>query len=179
MRWRGRELFEDSNTTLAASIRAQLLGCLIVGIPVAVGFAVIRMPYPLVLGVLAAALEFIPRVGHLIFMGIALLAASVGGHSSGAAVFLSVAALRTLEDDAISPRIVRRGIHLHPLSVILAIPVVAILTTVHRHWLEFEGSDGLVADLLQPVEKAAAAPPIPPEPAVRKDPQEAQVVPTH
>jgi membrane-associated protease RseP (regulator of RpoE activity) len=72
----------------------------------------------------------------------------------------------------IYPRLIGQGIHLHPMAVILAIlcgaelagvagiflaiPVIALLTVSYGHWLEHRGSEGLVSDLLQPVEKVLA-----------------------
>lgn len=61
------------------------------------------------------------------------------------------------------PRIVREGIHLHPLAVILSvlageqiagisgvflsIPVVALLTVLYRHILDHRGKKGLFAEM--------------------------------
>jgi predicted PurR-regulated permease PerM len=83
-------------------------------------------------------------------------------------VLLFLGTLRLAQDYVIFPRLVRRGIHMHPLGVILAIlcgaelagiagiflaiPVVAVLTVGYRHWLEHRGSAGLVTDLLNPAE---------------------------
>jgi len=77
------------------------------------------------------------------------------------------------QDYVIFPRLVRRGIQMHPLGVILAllsgaefaglagifleIPVVAVLSVSYRHWLEYRGSEGVVADLLQPVPASRVA----------------------
>ena len=154
---RGHRLFEELNATLAAYIRAQLLACLLVGGLCGVGFAVLGIPYPVLLGVLAGVLEFIPLVGPLV---LATVAAVVGAlHAPILALwavgFLGV--LRLVEDYVIYPRLLRRGIHLHPLAVILAVlagaeldgvagmflsvPTVALATVVYRHWLEWRSSD--------------------------------------
>jgi predicted PurR-regulated permease PerM len=61
--------------------------------------------------------------------------------------------LRLVQDYAIYPRLIRHGLHLHPLAVImavlagaelggvagifLAVPTVAIASVVFRHWLEW------------------------------------------
>ena len=150
---RGHRLFEELNATLAAYIRAQLLACVLVGSLCGVGFAVLGIPYPVLLGVLAGVLEFIPLVGPLV---LATVAAVVGAlHDPKLALwaigFLGV--LRLVEDYLIYPRLIRRGIHLHPLAVILAVlagaeldgvagmflsvPTVALATVVYRHWLEW------------------------------------------
>ena len=155
---RGHRLFEELNATLAAYIRAQLLACVLVGSLCGVGFAVLGIPYPVLLGVLAGVLEFIPLVGPLV---LATVAAVVGAlHAPMLALwavgFLGV--LRLVEDYVIYPRLMRRGIHLHPLAVILAVlagaeldgvagmflsvPTVALATVVYRHWLEWRSGDG-------------------------------------
>jgi len=168
VRGRGAELFEDLNDTLADYIRAALLGCLLIGVVCTIGFMTIGVPYALLLGVLAGLLEFIPLVGPLVVaLGTSLIA---GFHSTAqaVAVLFFLGSLRLVQDYVIFPRLVRRGIHMHPLGVILAIlcgaelagiagiflaiPVVAVLSVSYRHWLEHRGSAGLVTDLLNPAE---------------------------
>jgi predicted PurR-regulated permease PerM len=123
--------------------------------------------------VLAGLLEFIPLVGPLVVaLGTGLVA---GVHSTGqaVAVLLFLGTLRLVQDYVVFPRLVRRGIHMHPLGVILAIlcgaelagiagiflaiPVVAVLSVSYRHWLEHRGSAGLVTDLLNPPEPGKSA----------------------
>ena len=65
LRWRGDEFFEDINHTLAAYIRAQLTACFIIGAVCSIGFWLIGLPSPLVLGLMAGILEFVPLVGPL------------------------------------------------------------------------------------------------------------------
>jgi predicted PurR-regulated permease PerM len=160
---RGHRLFEELNATLAAYIRAQLLACVLIGTLCGVGFALLGIPYPVLLGVLAGVLEFIPLVGPLV---LATVAAVVGAlHAPMLALwavgFLGV--LRLVEDYVIYPRLMRRGIHLHPLAVILAVlagaeldgvagmflsvPTVALATVVYRHWLEWRSGDDEVNGL--------------------------------
>ncbi len=173
IRWRGDELFQDINSTLAAYIRAQLIACLIIGTICGVAFAVFDVRYALVLGVVAGFLEFIPLLGPLV---VAIVAGTVAGFDSGTkavAVLAFLGVLRIVQDYVLYPRIIGSGIHLHPLAVILAIlaghelagvagiflaiPVIAVLTVSYRHWLEHRGSAGIVAELLRPAETPAAA----------------------
>src|SRR5438132_3297363 len=168
-RWRGDEFFQDVNSTLAAYIRAQLTACLLVGAISTLGFALIGLPSPLVLGFISGALEFIPLVGPLmVVLLVALLAILHSGFAMALVVALFLGVLRIVQDYVIYPRIVGQGIHLHPLEVILAIlfgaglagvsgiflaiPVIAILTVSYRHWLEHRGSES-IAEVL---EEAAA-----------------------
>lgn len=152
LRWRGDDFFQDVNSTLAAYVRAQLIACLVIGAACTVGFAAIGVPYAIVLGIAAGLLEFIPLAGPLTIGVLAVLVASFqsAGHAVATLLFLGV--LRILQDYVIYPRLVRRGIHLHPLAVILAIlcgaelgglagiflsiPIVAIVSVAVRHWRE-------------------------------------------
>ena len=173
-RWRGDEFFQDVNSTLAAYIRAQLVACFLIGLICTLGFLLMGVPYPLVLGILAGLLEFIPLVGPLTLAIIAALISSFYSVNLALGVLLFLGILRIVQDYVIYPRIIGQGIHLHPLAVILAIlagaelagitgiflaiPVIAIATVSYRHWLEHRGSEGLVADLLKPAEDAVTAP---------------------
>ena len=181
-RWRGDEFFQDVNSTLAAYIRAQLTACLFIGLVCALGFSLLGLPGPLVMGFIAGLFEFVPLVGPLAVAILAtLLAVLHSGLFSALLVLLFLGVLRIAQDYVIYPRLIGKGIHLHPLAVIfailsgaelagiagifLAIPVVAILTVSYRHWLEHRGSEGL-ADLLEAPpagESAATEPSLPPD----------------
>jgi predicted PurR-regulated permease PerM len=158
IRWRGDEFFQDVNSTLAAYIRAQLTACLLIGVLSSLGFALIGLPSPLVLGLMAGMLEFVPLVGPLSVAILAVLLALLhSGFGMALIVLLFLGVLRIVEDYVIYPRIIGVGIHLHPLAVILAIlagaeiagvagiflaiPVIAIITVSYRNWLEHRGSE--------------------------------------
>ncbi|MEP6769631.1 MAG: AI-2E family transporter [Acidobacteriota bacterium] len=161
LRWRGREFFEDVNGALASYVRAQLIACVIVGAACTIGFAIIGIPYAVVLGIAAGLLEFIPLAGPLTVGILAVVFAFFHSPAQALAVFLFLAILRLLEDYVVYPRIIGRGIHLHPLAVILAIlcgaelggltgiflsiPVVAILSVAFRHWREHQAEDAAIA----------------------------------
>jgi predicted PurR-regulated permease PerM len=181
-RWRADEFFQDVNSTLAAYIRAQLTACLLIGTICTLGFIALGVPFSLVLGVMAGFFEFIPLVGPLVVAVVATLVASFSPDTStysGLWVLLFLGTLRIIHDYAIYPRLVGQGVHLHPVAVILAIlaghelagiagiflsiPLIAIATVSYRHWLEHRGSEGLVAEILQPAEETAPAPEPPDE----------------
>ncbi|MFS8087445.1 MAG: AI-2E family transporter, partial [Acidobacteriota bacterium] len=89
LRWRGDEFFQDVNSTLAAYIRAQLTACLLIGVISSVGFALIGLPSPLVLGLIAGLCEFIPLVGPLTVAILALVLALLhGGYGTAFVVLL-------------------------------------------------------------------------------------------
>jgi len=168
LRWRGDEFFQDVNSTLAAYIRAQLTACVLIGVICSAGFALIGLPSPLVLGLIAGLLEFVPLVGPLTVAILALVLALLhSGFAMAFVVLLFLGVLRIVEDYVIYPRIIGTGIHLHPLAVILAIlagaeiagiagiflaiPVIAVLTVSYKHWLEHRGSETIAEVLEQAV----------------------------
>lgn len=142
-------------------MRAQLIACVIVGVLCGAGFALLGSPYAVLLGVLAAVLEFIPLIGPFVVAVVAVVIAALNDpmRAVWTAVFLVV--LRMAEDHVIYPRLIGRNIHLHPLVVILAVlagveldgiagifiavPVVALVTVAARHWLEWRGGGADVA----------------------------------
>ncbi|MGI9036061.1 MAG: AI-2E family transporter [Pyrinomonadaceae bacterium] len=170
--WRERieSIIHDVNKTLAAYVRAQLISCVLIGTICTIGFYILGLNYALLLGILAAAFEFIPLIGPLT---IGITAVTVAGVSNSAAaagyvaIFLIV--LRICQDYIFYPRIIRGGIHLHPLAIILSVlageeiagipgvflsvPIIALLTVLYRHILEHSGSRGIVANILAPKEE--------------------------
>jgi predicted PurR-regulated permease PerM len=125
------------------------------------------MKYTLLLAILAGVLEFIPLIGPLVLALTAILTAAFSDDPWNAfyvAVFLIV--LRLVHDYVTYPRIIRGGIHLHPLAIVLSvlageqiagipgvflsIPIVALVSVFYKHILEHIGSRGLFAGWLEP-----------------------------
>ena len=175
--WRTRveAVLEDFNQTLSAYARAQLISCFLIGVLCTIGFYLIGLNYAVLLGILAAIFEFIPLIGPLTVAIIVILTASFSDNpwdALYAAIFLVV--LRISQDYIIYPRIVREGIHLHPLAIILSvlmgeqiagiagvfisIPVVALLTVLYKHILEHSSPTGLLSGLLAPKETSEEPP---------------------
>jgi predicted PurR-regulated permease PerM len=167
-RWRMRAeaVMQDVNTTLAAYTRAQLISCLIIGVVCTTGFYIIGLKYALLLGILAAIFEFVPLLGPLALATIATTTAAFSDNPWKAlyvAIFLLT--LRLIHDYITYPRIVRGGIHLHPLVIILAvlageqvagipgvflaIPIVALFTVIYKHTLEHRGGQRLFDGLAE------------------------------
>lgn len=171
--WRTRveAVLDDFHTTLSAYARAQLISCVVIGVLCTIGFYLIGLNYAILLGILAGIFEFVPLIGPLTVAIIVVLTASFSNNpwdALYAAIFLII--LRIAQDYVIYPRIVREGIHLHPLAIILSvlmgeqiagiagvfisIPVVALLTVLYKHILEHSGNTGMLAGWLAPKENA-------------------------
>ncbi len=175
LRMRAELVMQDVNTTLAAYTRAQIISGVIIGLVCTLGFYMIGLKYALLLGILAGVFEFVPLLGPA---AIGLTVITTAGLSENpwralyAFIFLVV--LRVVHDYVTYPRIVRGGLHMHPVLIILsvlageqvagipgvflAIPIVAIITVVYKNFIEHKGGQGLVAGILEssskPIEEA-------------------------
>lgn len=165
-RMRAEAVMQDVNSTLAAYTRAQLISCVLIGTVCTIGFYLIGLKYALLLGILAGIFEFVPLLGPAA-IGLLVVTTSALGDNPWRAlyVFIFLVALRIVHDYFTYPRIVRGGLHLHPVLIILsvlageqvagipgvflAIPLVALGVVVYRHIVEHKGSKGLVADMIE------------------------------
>lgn len=156
LRWRGEEFLEDLNGLLASYTRAQALSALIVGIACWIGFAALRLPYPGTLGLTAGLLEMVPLAGPIV----AAVVATSMAPDRALPVLGFLAALRVVQDYAVYPRLISRGLHLHPLAVVaalwvgagaagvvgvcLAVPLVGMVQVTRRHWREYHELETIV-----------------------------------
>lgn len=102
--------------------RGQLLVALFVGVASAVGLALIKLPFWLLVGVIAGLFNLIPLVGPWIAGALAVVIALVNADpfkALQAAVVLLV--VQQIDNHLISPNVMSRAVHLHPVVVILAV----------------------------------------------------------
>jgi predicted PurR-regulated permease PerM len=149
-----RELLQgvlnDLNQMLAHFIRAQLILGALTFAAFSISFAIMRMPYILVLSSTAGLLEFIPVVGPLVAAITIVISALLMSYPHWLALIIFLGVWRVIQDYVNSPRIMGRSTELHPLATIfgimaggeiagilgifLSIPVMASLRIVFRRW---------------------------------------------
>lgn len=150
LRYRVANFLQDVSAALAAYIRAQIAACLLIGLAVGLGLWLLGAPYSVVFGVTAGLLEFIPVVGPAVVALLAAVVASFVSWQLAATVLGFLALLRLVHDYLIYPRLVGRGIEMHPAAIILAVlcgaelggvigvflsvPMAALLIVCWRHW---------------------------------------------
>jgi len=156
---RAHWLLLDVSRTLAAYIRAQITACIVIGTVMMIGLSLLGARYPVVLGAIAGLLEFIPLVGPLISICVIFGLTLTVSFNKALLVLLFLVILRILQDYVIYPRIVGRGIKMHPLVVIVAIlagaeiggligiflsiPVVGLMIVFYNHYLAYRGIQNL------------------------------------
>ncbi|MEH7156979.1 AI-2E family transporter [Neobacillus drentensis] len=121
--WRkkGTLFLKDVDESLGSYIRGQLLVCMIIGGVSALLFWMFHLKYPLILGLIVGITNVIPYFGPIIG---AVPAVIIAATSSGKLVLVTlviVFGLQFLEGNILSPLIVGKSLHMHPLIIMLAL----------------------------------------------------------
>lgn len=117
------KLLLDIDTALGNYVRGQLLVCLIVGVLAYIGYWIIGMPYPLLLASVVAVFNIIPYLGPFFGAAPAIVMASTVSLKMILFVALVNLAVQILEGNVISPQVVGKSLHMHPLFIIFALLV--------------------------------------------------------
>ena len=144
-KWRkkGTLFLKDVDESLGSYIRGQLLVCVIIGSISALLFWVFDLKYPLLLGLIVGATNVIPYFGPIIGAVPAVIIATTTSIKLVIITLVIVFGLQFLEGNILSPYIVGKSLHMHPLVImvaltaggeiggilglILAVPVLAVL----------------------------------------------------
>jgi len=147
-----RHALSTITRVLGGWIRGTLIQSTVVAVLITVGLAIVGVPYPLAIGVIAGMLNIVPYLGPAIT---AILAAAAGLFiSPWAAVWavVIVFAVQQLDSLVMAPRIMSEQVDLHPLMVIfsllvgatlfgvpgmvLSVPVSAVFKGLFVYWYE-------------------------------------------
>lgn len=144
-KWRkkGTLFLKDVDESLGSYIRGQLLVCIIIGSLSALLFWIFDLNYPLLLGMIVGATNVIPYFGPIIGAVPAVIIAATTSVKLVIITLVIVFGLQFLEGNILSPYIVGKSLHMHPLVImvaltaggeiggilglILAVPVLAVL----------------------------------------------------
>lgn len=159
IRARGREVMANAVSSLRNWLAAQLMAMATVGVLTALGLWLVGVPLPLLLGLIAALLAFIPNIGPIIAAAPGLLlAASAGAQTVFWALGVYVG-VQALESYVVTPLLQQEKVSIPPAFVIavqllmgvlfgllglaLAMPITALaMSLVHdtyiRGYLEAE-----------------------------------------
>ncbi|ASF39997.1 AI-2E family transporter [Halobacillus halophilus] len=116
-----RRLTRELSHSLGGYIRGQLLISLFVGALASFGFWLVDLPYPLILGIIAGITNIIPYFGPLLGAVPVLVVAATISVKMLIFSLLVVLVIQVLEGNLLSPYIMGRSIHIHPLVIIFAL----------------------------------------------------------
>jgi predicted PurR-regulated permease PerM len=106
---------------VAGYVRAQITLMLISGIVVGVGLAVIGVPFPLLLGVLAGLTRAIPVIGPVIGAIPIVGIAAMQSPGTAIAVLIFFVVLQIVETQIVLPKIIGLELRLHAATILLAL----------------------------------------------------------
>ncbi|RKN80420.1 AI-2E family transporter [Paenibacillus ginsengarvi] len=117
------KLVIDIDTALGNYIRGQFIVCVLVGLLAYIGYWLIGMPYALLLASIVAIFNIIPYLGPFFGAAPAIVMASTVSFKMVLFVVFVNLLVQILEGNVISPQVVGRTLHLHPLLIIFALLV--------------------------------------------------------
>ncbi|GAW92669.1 AI-2E family transporter [Calderihabitans maritimus] len=152
VQWRSDILYllTEIDAVLTKFIRGHLLVATIVGALTALGLAILKMEFALLLGIVAGIADLIPYFGPVIGAVPAVALALLKSKVLALYVVVVMVVVQQLESNVISPKILGASVGLHPLVVIFvllagghlygvwgmlaAVPVAAVVRIVANHF---------------------------------------------
>jgi len=108
---------------LGAWVRGQLLLCFIIGVACYVALLILRIPYALLLAILAGVLEIIPTIGPILSAIPAILFAFTISPWTAVIVGLSYLLIQQIESQLVVPKLMGRLVGVSPVVVIIALMI--------------------------------------------------------
>lgn len=143
-------LLKEIDTALGNYVRGQLLVCVIIGVLAYAGYIIIGMPYALLFAGVVAVCNIIPYLGPFLGAAPAVVVATTISWRMVLFVIIVNMLCQMLESNVISPQVVGRTLHLHPMLIIfallvggevggipgliLAVPFFAVLKVIIQHF---------------------------------------------
>lgn len=150
-KWRseGQKLVDDIDKSLGNYIRGQLFVCSVLAGCAALAFWAIGMKYPLLLGIVIGLTDIIPYFGPILGAIPTIVIAMTISVQMVIKAAVALAVLQFIESNILSPYIVGKSLHMHPVVImfallvggeiagltglLLAVPVLAVLRTILIH----------------------------------------------
>lgn len=148
-----REILAGIDETLGSYIRGQLMVMTGVGVLTYAGYLIIGLPYSLLFALFLALMDIVPYIGPFLGAAPALILGISMGPSMAIKILIVNVIVQQCEGNLISPAIMGRTLHLHPMAIVAAIliggevggilglicavPVLAVAKVVYTNIREF------------------------------------------
>lgn len=146
------DIMRDADHQISAYIQGQILVAICIGIMVSIGFHIIGMKYAWLLGALAMFTSVVPYLGPIIAITPAVIIAIVASPFMLVKLAVVWTIVQFVEGKFISPQIMGKSLHVHPITIIfvlltagslfgvagvvLGIPGYALLKVVFTHMFD-------------------------------------------
>lgn len=115
-------VWREVEEKLGGWVRGQLILMLAIGVMATVGYVVLGLPNPILLGVVAAIFEIVPIIGPYLAFAPAVLVALAAVDVSRALMVAGYAlVIQEIETNVLVPRVIGRTVGISPLTVMLGI----------------------------------------------------------
>jgi predicted PurR-regulated permease PerM len=119
-----RQIARDMNTTIAGFVRGQGSLCVILGLYYGIGLSMVGLNFGLLIGLFAGMISFIPYVGSLVGLVLALGVALVQFWPDYVWILVVLAVFfsgQFLEGNILQPKLVGKSVGLHPVWLMFAL----------------------------------------------------------
>ncbi|MFU1794284.1 AI-2E family transporter [Paenibacillus azoreducens] len=146
-------LLKEIDLALGNYVRGQFLVCLIIGVLAYIGYMLVGMPYALLMASIVAVFNIVPYLGPFLGAAPAVVMASTISWRMVLLVIVVNWICQLLESNVISPQVVGKTLHLHPMTIIfallvggeiagvmgliLAVPFFAVLKVLLQHFFAY------------------------------------------
>ncbi|MCP6681161.1 AI-2E family transporter [Bacillus nakamurai] len=113
-----KKILQDMDEALSSYIQGQLIVSFCVGVLVTIGYFIIGLDYPLILGAFAMVTNLIPFIRPWIGTFPGVIVGLFDSPAEAVLVIVVVVIVQQLESQLISPQIMGRKLAIHPLTII-------------------------------------------------------------
>nr|WP_090085559.1 AI-2E family transporter [Lentibacillus persicus] len=147
-----RELLTKIDDSLTSFIQGQLIVALCIGILLYIGYAIIGLNYALTLAIFGMIICVIPFIGPYLAVTPAIIVGFFQDPLMPVWVAIVMIVAQQIEGNLVSPNVMGKALHLHPLTVItvvlaagsiggllgmlFAIPIYSVVKTIISHFYE-------------------------------------------
>ncbi|USK34090.1 AI-2E family transporter [Bacillus sp. F19] len=147
------KVMHEMNNQISSYIRGQIIVSFCIGALMYIGFLIIGMEYASLLALIAAFTSVVPYLGPAIAITPALIIALVSSPFMVLKLIIVWTVVQLVEGKFISPQIMGRNLHIHPITIIfviltagnlfgvvgivLAVPGYAVLKVIVTHLFEW------------------------------------------
>lgn len=121
MREDAKTILRDADHQISSYIQGQILVAICIGIMISIGFLIIGMDYALLLGVIAMFTSVVPYLGPLIAITPAVIIAIVTSPFMLIKLAIVWTIVQLVEGKFISPQIMGKSLHTHPITIIFVL----------------------------------------------------------
>ncbi|MBO0586834.1 AI-2E family transporter [Sporosarcina sp. E16_8] len=121
MRDDAKTILRDADHQISSYIQGQILVAICIGVMISIGFLIIGMEYALLLGVIAMFTSVVPYLGPLIAITPAVIIAIVTSPFMLIKLAIVWTVVQLIEGKFISPQIMGKSLHTHPVTIIFVL----------------------------------------------------------